>query len=353
MTIGQLERRFAPELHNSRDDVIANARWVASEIPVRLAHRLRDFHRLPYLALSSESLAQVHTTYLESFDKLSSFPEIQTVADADDFCTDLRTALRMHKDVVLRMKVGVAELRSFDGLQSVLSSFLDKLFVTRIGNRVLAEHFLAWREQSRSDGIVTDCKLADVVGAVARDCERLVFQIYGICPEIRFEGKLDTSLPTIPEHVEYITREIIKNALRATVEHNRTGELPPVVVGVFLGKFDVLIKVSDRGGGFDRKVARRIWEYGFTTARDLTKEKAKPGTSVMEGTPQEQQKLQVAGFGVGLPLSRLYARYFGGDVHLSQMLLKDCSRSVLFSCETFAQGLRSASSPSRSGGGRA
>lgn len=39
----------------------------------------------------------------------------------------------------------------------------------------------------------------------------------------------------------------------------------------------------------------------------------------MDGSRRERQKLQVAGFGVGLPLSRLYARYFGGDVHLSQM----------------------------------
>jgi len=135
-----------------------------------------------------------------------------------------------------------------------------------------------------------------------------------------FEGKLETKVPTIPEHVEYITREVLKNAVRATVEHHRASmDLPPVVVGIFEGKFDVLIKVSDRGGGFDRRVAKRIWEYGFTTARDLEKEKALPGTSVMEGTVQEQQKMQVAGFGVGLPLSRLYARYFGGDVHLSQM----------------------------------
>jgi signal transduction histidine kinase len=39
----------------------------------------------------------------------------------------------------------------------------------------------------------------------------------------------------------------------------------------------------------------------------------------MEGTPDEKKKFEIAGFGVGLPLSRLYARYFGGDVLISQM----------------------------------
>ena len=99
---------------------------------------------------------------------------------------------------------------------------MDKLFVTRIGNRVLAEHFLAWREQTHSEGIVTDCRLADVVKSVAQDVERLVLEIYGTCPEIIFEGKLETKVPTIPEHVEYITREVrpcftLRRALALTV----------------------------------------------------------------------------------------------------------------------------------------
>jgi signal transduction histidine kinase len=93
-----------------------------------------------------------------------------------------------------------------------------------------------------------------------------------------------------------------------------------VTIGIFQGKYDVLIKVSDRGGGFDKKVAKRIFDYGFTTARDLRKEKVNPGSSPSaEADLRDQQKLQIAGFGVGLPLSRLYARYFGGDVHISQM----------------------------------
>ena len=50
-------------------------------------------------------MAEVHGTYLDSFEKLTSFPPIQTVDDADHFCEELRAALRMHKDVVLRMKV--------------------------------------------------------------------------------------------------------------------------------------------------------------------------------------------------------------------------------------------------------
>jgi signal transduction histidine kinase len=320
MTIGQLMGKFDPNHRNSDEVVIQNARWVLEEIPVRLAHRLRDFHRLPYVMLSCESLGHVHNTYLNSFDRLSAFPEIKTEEQALLFCNELRGALRQHRDIVMRMKHGVAELRSFDGLHHNLSVFLDKLFVTRIGNRVLAEHFLAWSDKSESEGIVTECRLARVIGDVAGSVRRLVTDIYGHCPDIRVEGQLDTVIPIIPEHLEYITREIIKNAVRATVDAHTGPNYPVVTIGIYQGKYDVLIKVSDRGGGFDKKVAKRIWDYGFTTARDLQKEKAAPGASPMDqGTLSDQQKLQIAGFGVGLPLSRLYARYFGGDVHMSQM----------------------------------
>jgi len=321
MTIGQLMGKFDPKQRESPEAVIQNARWVVEEIPIRLAHRLRDFHRLPYVMLSCESLGHVHNTYLNSFDRLSAFPEIKTEDQALLFCTELRAALRQHRDIVMRMKHGVAELRSFDGMQHSLAAFLSKLFVTRIGNRVLAEHFLAWSDKSESDGIVSECRLARVIGEVAGSVRRLVTECYGHCPDIRVEGQLDTVIPIIPEHLEYITREIIKNAVRATVDAN-PGEtsFPVVTIGIYQGKYDVLIKVSDRGGGFDKKVAKRIWDYGFTTARDLEKEKAAPGSSpILQAEEIDKQKLQIAGFGVGLPLSRLYARYFGGDVHMSQM----------------------------------
>jgi signal transduction histidine kinase len=261
----------------------------------------------------------VHDTYMTSFERLSTVPEITNEEIALHFCTELRTALRQHRDIVMRMKHAVVELRAFEGLTPTLASFLDKLFVTRIGNRVLAEHFLAWSDQTESGGTVQEIRVARVVGDVAGSVRRIVTEYYGMCPDIRVEGQLETSLPIIPEHLEYITREIIKNAVRATVEHHSGPNFPVVTIGIFQGKLDVLIKVSDRGGGLEKKTFKRIWDYGFTTARDLAKEKASPGSSLSEESPDTKKKFEIAGFGVGLPLSRLYARYFGGDVLLSQM----------------------------------
>merc|ERR1712228_1072295 len=90
--------------------------------------------------------------------------------------------------------------------------------------------------------------------------------------------------------------------MRATVEkHNRAYELPPIEVLVAKGDH-VSIKVSDQGGGIPRHITDKLFQYLFSTA---------PRPSM------NPTKAPLAGYGYGLPLSRLYARYFHGDLILN------------------------------------
>jgi pyruvate dehydrogenase kinase 2/3/4 len=54
-----------------------------------------------------------------------------------------------------------------------------------------------------------------------------------------------------------------------------------------------------------------VWTYMYTTV-DSTPE-LDPGFNASDF------KAPMAGFGYGLPISRLYARYFGGDLKLISM----------------------------------
>ena len=64
------------------------------------------------------------------------------------------------------------------------------------------------------------------------------------------------------------------------------------------------IKISDQGGGIPRDETKELFNYLYTTAPTPTV------SGGMGSTP-------MAGLGYGLPLSRLYARYFDGDIQLS------------------------------------
>jgi pyruvate dehydrogenase kinase 2/3/4 len=124
----------------------------------------------------------------------------------------------------------------------------------------------------------------------------------GVAPRVILDGHKDLTFPYFPTHIHYIMTEVIKNAARATVEfhgaNKSENELPPIRVTVASGREDVTLRVSGQGGGIPRSKIKNIWKYSYTTAAEPT---------------------GLAGYGFGLPLSRLYARYFGGDLKLLSM----------------------------------
>lgn len=98
--------------------------------------------------------------------------------------------------------------------------------------------------------------------------------------------------------------------------------MPPIRIIIADGEDneDVVIKVSDEGGGIKRSNMNRIWSYLFTTADPAI-------LARMLGNPSDDPDLlrdfgvstPLAGLGYGLPISRNYARYFGGELTIMSM----------------------------------
>ncbi|VDN22246.1 unnamed protein product, partial [Dibothriocephalus latus] len=68
--------------------------------------------------------------------------------------------------------------------------------------------------------------------------------------------------------------------------------------------------ISDKGGGFPRSVADLLFRYTFTTGH------GSKGAPIDIG---QTGNAPLAGYGYGLPLSRLYARYLHGDLTVAGM----------------------------------
>lgn len=114
-------------------------------------------------------------------------------------------------------------------------------------------------------------------------------------------------------HPQHMMFELLKNSLRAVVERygvENEDHYPTIKVIVVEGQEDITIKISDEGGGIPRSEMPLVWTYMYTTAQseDLDPE-----------FQASDFKAPMAGFGYGLPLARLYARYFGGDLKLISM----------------------------------
>ncbi|KAG6857111.1 hypothetical protein H0H87_009236 [Tephrocybe sp. NHM501043] len=95
--------------------------------------------------------------------------------------------------------------------------------------------------------------------------------------------------PYVPGHLSHICFELLKKSLRAVV-------YPAIKVVVVEGKEDITIKISDEGGGISRSAIPLIWTYMYTTME---------GQGVGEDFVESDFKAPMAGFGYGLPLSRL------------------------------------------------
>jgi pyruvate dehydrogenase kinase 2/3/4 len=146
---------------------------------------------------------------------------------------------------------------------------------------------------------------------------------HGDAPEVEMRGRLDLTLPQIPDHIQYILLELLKNSMRATVEfHGVDNPMPPIKVIIADGEDneDVVIKVSDEGGGIARSNMKKIWSYLFTTADKSALENF-VSTSATEDFENKDFNTAspLAGLGYGLPISRCYARHFGGDLTLMSM----------------------------------
>lgn len=89
--------------------------------------------------------------------------------------------------------------------------------------------------------------------------------------------------------------------------------LPPIKVVITKGREDVTIKVADQGGGMPRSVSRHIWSFSHST---LSKE-VRSNEDKHDFGREDFTGGHIRGF--GLPLARIYARYFGGEVSIKSL----------------------------------
>ncbi|CAD7932107.1 unnamed protein product [Amoebophrya sp. A25] len=350
---------------------------------IRLSHRIQDFRALSYAVTSSAKFFETYQLYLKTLLCL----EGMSPAFLEKSSGVTGTLMQQHSVVPEALQVEYSNFRDSHDL----TDFFDKIFITRIGNRVLGESF------QRGRTLVTEqCSVADVVREVTPLVRDLCRQAYGSktlgeVPDIELTGDLDVRFSFIHEHLGFILQELLKNSLRAVVENSimrrkRTaglqgdsavsaiaeraknaakeqagqggksskptpkdttssstsslpGAFPPVIVEIQKGDFDVIIKVSDQGGGIPRTNIEDVWRYGFTTVDLVASNGTRGGNGNGVSTPgcasepgptthhhssgafraRTHHVRKVAGYGFGLPLARLYARYFGGDIHLQSM----------------------------------
>nr|XP_022287394.1 pyruvate dehydrogenase (acetyl-transferring) kinase isozyme 2, mitochondrial-like isoform X4 [Crassostrea virginica] len=293
--------------------------FLNDEIPIRLAHIMREFEDLPKELLTMKSVKLVRSWYDLSFKEVQSFAE----KDPDDtkvlaeFSVAIQNILNRHSYVVETMAQGVIEMEDTYGMDDKISEriqyFLDRFYMNRISIRMLLTQHAALfgnitNHPRRIGHIDPNCDVIECVSNAFKAARQICEHYHMQAPEldvITADGSKLSNFVYVPGHIEHILFEVFKNAMRAVVEYHRDKlELPKLQIIVAKGKQDLTIKLSDQGGGVPYQDQDKLFQYMYSTA------------------PRPQytgQESPLAGYGYGLPLSRLYARYFQGDLVVSSM----------------------------------
>ncbi|XP_029200637.2 pyruvate dehydrogenase (acetyl-transferring) kinase isozyme 2, mitochondrial-like isoform X3 [Acropora millepora] len=256
------------------------------ELPVRLAHIIREIDLLPKNLLKMPSVEFVRSWYVQSFRELLEFQEEDETEEVTNrFTQNLMSIKHRHDNVVETMAQGIMELRQQEGddaFHPSIQYFLDRFYMSRISIRMLiTQHLLLFGQDARSSKsnfigcFDPNCHVISVVEDAVSNAAYLCEQVYCASPSVEIsevnahDSKKPVQVAYIPGHLYHMLFELMKNAMRAVVE--QTGEnlnSPPIKILITKGKQDLTVK---------------------------------------------------AGYGYGLPLSRLYAKYFDGDLELYSM----------------------------------
>ncbi|NP_110499.1 pyruvate dehydrogenase kinase, isozyme 2 [Rattus norvegicus] len=298
--------------------------FLRQELPVRLANIMKEINLLPDRVLSTPSVQLVQSWYVQSLLDIMEFldKDPEDHRTLSQFTDALVTIRNRHNDVVPTMAQGVLEYKDTYGDDPVsnqnIQYFLDRFYLSRISIRMLInQHTLIFDGSTNPahpkhiGSIDPNCSVSDVVKDAYDMAKLLCDKYYMASPDLEIQEVNATNatqpihMVYVPSHLYHMLFELFKNAMRATVEsHESSLTLPPIKIMVALGEEDLSIKMSDRGGGVPLRKIERLFSYMYSTAPT-----PQPGTG---GTP-------LAGFGYGLPISRLYAKYFQGDLQLFSM----------------------------------
>lgn len=303
-------------------NLLISAQFLHKELAIRIARRAVELENLPYGLSQKPAVIKVKDWYVDSFRDIRSAPEIKNMRDEKEFTEIIKAIKVRHNNVVPTMALGVQQLKKGMNPKIVsenlveIHEFLDRFYMSRIGIRMLIGQHVELHNPNPAPHCVgyihTKMSPVEVARNASEDARCICSREYGSSPDVHIYGDPDFTFPYVPTHLHLMVFELVKNSLRAVQERFMDSDkvAPPIRIIVADGLEDVTIKVSDEGGGIPRSGLPKIFTYLYSTATNPLDEYDDLGVA---------DHVKLAGYGYGLPISRLYARYFGGDLQIISM----------------------------------
>eukprot|EP01061_Rhynchopus_euleeides_P007485 TRINITY_DN16508_c0_g1_i4.p1 TRINITY_DN16508_c0_g1~~TRINITY_DN16508_c0_g1_i4.p1 ORF type:complete len:463 (+),score=146.73 TRINITY_DN16508_c0_g1_i4:337-1725(+) len=334
----QAQLDFGALVANDRNLLVESAQYVQNEILVRLARTIRSFQNLPYIVGINPRIQAVYVKCWDWFVSLYEWTQehgqVESLEKEEQFTNHLLSVFQDHGNIMQYLRQGIAEVRELPSSETVdfayVDSFLTQFILRRTSWRVLAENHLAYRSPKGKNhhGVFNlGCRPAMIAADAFSKAQYLCEMELCDAPGFAIKGDTSTAFAYIDAHLQYTMLELIKNSMRATVNFHRKNkrfaqDLPKVVMRICHGD-DITISLHDRGGGIPPAIANNVWTYGFTTVEEKKQRGVNAYFPGMDDDTLDTDAMvgskQLAGWGFGLPLSRCYTEYLGGNISVHNM----------------------------------
>lgn len=224
----------------TNEKLINSGNYLRTELPVRLAHRIKEFQTLPLIVGINPHIQAVYSLYWHAFEELKKIEEIRNIQDNDEFCIKLKELLNQHSIVLDRLFLGMAEVESKMDAKSI-DEFLERTLLSRISRRVLSEQHLLLSKKSQNG-------IENVILKNEIDIRKIVNKC-GVSAGISLENiqlhceNNNIQFTHIPRHIEFILTRLFKNSL---IESNKPPTIKITVTGFGQNEEDIMFRISDQ-----------------------------------------------------------------------------------------------------------
>lgn len=273
-----------------------------AELCSRFARAALELRRLP----ATPGISEIAGKYINFVFELDALAPGHSAADSQQFGSTLRDCTNFQSTVFHSLGQSISCLRhelghDFQALRPLADEVLRRVFATQIGSRVLISQISSFQA-----AVQLQCSPKQVAENAAANVRDVCLRVHGNAPQIQICEAERGTIACVPAHLQYIIQEVFKNACSAVVKaHSQAASLPAITCQITHSSEAVKIRINDLGGGMSPSCAQEAWSFMHT------------GGSKSAWREPDSAANMMSGYGIGLPLSRLFARHFGGDLQLS------------------------------------
>ena len=353
----------------TKQKVLSSANFVRIEIPIRLALRIQDLQLLPFGVVNNYHIQKVYELYYTTFNSFRRQQPITLIADNAKACRKMLQMLDDHVYNLPHLMMGALEVSLHTNVgPEELDPFMSRILRLRILRRLIVEEHLSLSAIYENEPYAR--KSADYIGEIFDECNAAYHLKYvtdlikttidypiDLLPDLEIDGDTTTTFPFIVPHLHYMLGEIVRNSLQATVRthgHGTPLKLPPIKVSIINGTKDIIIRISDQGGGMSQEQLNKVWSFHKdpdVARQSLMSFHQIPGLQIYSNLKNDQEgcpltskaedalhhtslvdmalkkltlknlieRPHAVDLGLGLPMSKVYADYWNGDITMNSV----------------------------------